>query len=297
MDDDPTLPDNMRMTTAEALKANEALVRRWSSHPRVNACLGIRQIIVATEGLQRDMAALAKQLDTRIHSHLAEGTYEVDFALARWGMRPAEYLDHLGVFNERLHTAHAVLLSMDEMNLYVERGVSATHCSFNNYTLGRPRALEMWRRGVPIGLGTDGAAVWGPLDVFQLAHIARVGQQAIEGTPNHARDITTTTEMLTLAIKGGARVAGMADQLGCLAAGRLADIILVNAGDPDQGPECDPLFTVANCVVGRDVQTSIIDGRIVMKDREILTLDVEAVKAKIAPRLRSLMERFDSAVA
>src|SRR5579871_2039607 len=93
MDMDDTLPSSMRMTTDDALKANEALVKRWRNHPRVSAWLAIRQIIVATEPLQRDMAALARELDTRIHTHLAEGTYEVDFALARWGLRPAEYLD------------------------------------------------------------------------------------------------------------------------------------------------------------------------------------------------------------
>jgi 5-methylthioadenosine/S-adenosylhomocysteine deaminase len=103
--------------------------------------------------------------------------------------------------------------------------------------------------------------------------------------------------MLTLAVKGGARVAGMANELGCLAAGRLADIILVDVVEPDHGPDCDPRFVAANSVVGRDVRTVIVDGRVVMRDREMLTVDVEAVKAKIAPRLKQLMERFDGAVA
>lgn len=297
MDSDASLPANMRMTTGEALKANEALVKRWRNHDTIKAWVAVRQIIVATEELQRGIAALAKELDTRVHTHLAEGTYEVDFALARWGMRPAEYLDHLGVFNDRLHTAHAVLLSMDEMNLYAERGVSACHCAYNNYTLGRPRALEMWRRGIPIGIGTDGAAVWGPLDLFRLVHIAHVGQQAIEGTPNHARNITSTHEMMTMALRGGAKAAGMATELGCIAPGRLADVILVASDDPDQGPDVHPSFTVANNVVGRDVRTVIINGRVVMRDREYLTVDIDAVRAKVGTHLKTLMGRYDAIVS
>jgi 5-methylthioadenosine/S-adenosylhomocysteine deaminase len=297
MDMDDTLPASMRMTTDDALKANEALVKRWRNHPRVSAWLAIRQIIVATEPLQRDMAALARELDTRIHTHLAEGTYEVDFALARWGLRPAEYLDSLGAFNARLHTAHAILLSPDEMDLYVQRGVSVAHCAFNNYAIGQPRLLEMWRRDVPIGLGTDGAASLGPLDIFQVAHHARLGQQLMVGTPNHYRGVVSGEELLGVAIRGGARAAGMARELGALAPGKRADVILVAATEPDQQPVYDPLFTAANNAVGRDVRTVIVDGRVVMRDRRFLTVDVDAIQAKLKPHHRALMERFEAAVA
>ena len=297
MDCDDTLPPSMRTTTDQALRANEALVQRWRNHPRVQAWLAIRQIIVATEALQTEMAALAKQLDTRIHTHLAEGTYEVDFALARWGLRPAEYLDSLGVFNQRLHTAHAILLSPDEMDLYAAHGVSVSHCAFNNYAIGQPRMLEMWRRGIPIGLGTDGAASMGPLDIFQVAHHARLGQQLMVGTPNHYRGVTSGEEMLHVAIRGGARAAGMDHALGSLTSGKRADIILVSADHPDQQPVYDPMFTAANNAVGRDVRTVIVDGRVVMKDRAFLTVDVDAIQAKLRPQHRALMERFEAAVA
>jgi 5-methylthioadenosine/S-adenosylhomocysteine deaminase len=157
--------------------------------------------------------------------------------------------------------------------------------------------LEMWRRDVPIGLGTDGAASLGPLDLFQVAHLARLGQQIIEGTPNHDRGVTSGEDMLAVAIRGGARAAGMTRELGSLAPGKRADIILVAADDPDQQPVYDPLFTAANNVVGRDVRTVIVDGRLVMKDRAFLTIDVEALQAKLRPQHRALMERFEAAIA
>lgn len=297
MDSDDTLPPAMRQTTEAALKANEALVLRWRNHPRIQGWLALRQIIVTSEALQTEMAALAQALDTRIHTHLAEGTYEIDFALAKWGKRPAEYLDSLGVFNSRLHTAHAILLSMEEMDLYQRNDVSACHCASNNYAIGQPRMLEMHRRGIRIGMGTDGAASWGPLDMFQMAHAARVGQQLIAGTTVHFRGVTGGDELLKAVITGGARAAGLDHLIGSLAAGKRADFILVAADDLDQFPVYDPLTTACDTVVGRDVRTVVIDGRVVMKDREILTVDVEAMQARIRAQHGHLMERFESAVA
>jgi 5-methylthioadenosine/S-adenosylhomocysteine deaminase len=109
--------------------------------------------------------------------------------------------------------------------------------------------------------------------------------------------VTSGEEMLAVAIRGGARAAGMARELGSLAPGKRADIILVAADDPDQQPVYDPLFTAAHNVVGRDVRTVIVDGQLVMKDRAFLTIDVEAVQAKLRPQHRALMARFEAAVA
>jgi 5-methylthioadenosine/S-adenosylhomocysteine deaminase len=151
----------------------------------------------------------------------------------------------------------------------------------------------MWRRGVDVGLGTDGAASWGPLDLFQAAHIARVGQSALFGTPWHNRTLTSGEEMLAIATRGGARALGLADQIGSLEAGRKADILLVDCEQPDQAPVYDPMFVAANTTVGRDVKTAIIDGRVVMRDREILTMDVARIKALAAERLPRLMRRLE----
>ena len=297
MDHDDTLPASMRQTTDQALKANEELVLRWRNHPRVQGWLALRQIIVTTETLQKEMSALAASLDTRIHTHLAEGTYEVDYALAHWGCRPAERLAEIGVFNERLHTAHAILLSPEEMDLYERHDVSACHCASNNYGIGHPRMLEMHRRGIRIGMGTDGAASWGPLDMFQMAHAARIGQQLVFGTPVHFRGIVGTEELLTAVINGGARAAGLIRQIGSLESGKRADFILVATDELDQFPVYDPVTTAGDTVVGRDVRTVVIDGRVVMKEREILTVDVEAMQARIKAQHGSLMERFEAAVA
>ncbi|MET0719167.1 MAG: amidohydrolase family protein, partial [Pseudoxanthomonas sp.] len=210
------IPGSMSMTTDQALERNISLVRRWSSNERVQAWLALRQIITCSPELIRGIAAAAKELDVKIHTHLAEGTYEVDYSLENFGRRPAEWLADMGVLNEHLHCAHSVTLSPEEMDLYVRYKPSACHCAFNNYAIGRPPLIEMWRRGVAIGLGTDGAAAWSSLDIFQVAHAAKVGQQAAWGTPNHIRTALSSDELLKIATRGGARALGIEDKIGSL---------------------------------------------------------------------------------
>ena len=289
------VPESMLMTTDQALTCNVELVRRWQKQDqdRVKAWLSLRQIMVCSTELVCSMADAARELDTRLHTHLCEGTYEIDYALEHFGKRPTEYLEEVGALGRHLHCAHSVLLSPDETDLYVTHRLSASHCAFNNYHIGPHALLNMWRRGIDIGLGTDGAAAWGPLDIFQVAHAARIGQQIVAGTPIHYRDVMSGAELLRVATMGGARSLGMEDQIGSLEVGKKADILLVKYCELDQSPYFDPLFTVANTAVGRDVQTVVIDGRVVMKDRKLLTIDEEALRHDIDRRLPRIMERFD----
>ena len=288
------VPPAMKMTTEVALARNVDLVKRWRGNDRVSAWLGVRQILVCSPPLIAAIGAAAREHDVKIHTHLCEGTYEIDYALEKFGKRPVEFMDSLGVFDRHLHCAHSVLLSPEEMDLYVSKRASACHCSTNNYHIGPMRLLEMWRRGVDVGLGTDGAASWGTLDMFQVAHLARVGQTSLFGTPWHNRTVTHGEEMLAIATRGGARALGIADKIGTLAAGKEADILLVDSSELDQMPVYDPLFTAANTVVGRDVKTVLIAGKVVMKDREIVSVDVERIRALVAERLPRLMDRLET---
>jgi 5-methylthioadenosine/S-adenosylhomocysteine deaminase len=292
MDMDETLPANYRMTTSQALKENEALVKRWRNHPRVNACLSLRQIIVNTEDLRRGMIALAKELDTYIHTHLSEGTYEVDYTMKHYGLRPPDYMDSIGAFNERVHCAHSILLTDSEMDLYAARGATACHCAFGNYGTGFHQMAGMVRRGVAIGIGTDGPGGHCTMDLFQVAHYAVLGQRIVNSTLTRSDNGINYESILKIAVRNGARIARKEGKIGCLKPGLLADIILVNTTDYDQFPVVDPVITLTQNCVGRDVRTVIVDGQVVMKDREILTFDTDATRAKVQQQYNSIMDRY-----
>jgi 5-methylthioadenosine/S-adenosylhomocysteine deaminase len=291
------VPDGMLMNTDQAYKRNVDLVKRWRDEELVRACLSLRQIIVCSPQLISAMGEAARELDVKIHTHLAEGTYEVDYALEHFGKRPTEYLDDLGVLSRHLHCAHSVILAPEEVDLYQKHRVSACHCAMGNYGIGIPRLHEMWRRGIDIGLGTDGAASAGTLDMFEVIHCARVGQQASVGHPFHTRVPMSNDELLRVATRGGARALGLDAELGSLETGKRADIILVDKSEPNQMGAIDPLFIASTLVVGRDVRTVVINGRVVMKEREILTVDVEEIRHRLARRRPAIMARYDALVA
>lgn len=291
------VPASMMMTADEAHRRNVELVKRWHEQDRVQAWLALRQIIVCSPGLIQAMASAARELDVKIHTHLCEGTYEIDYALEKFGRRPTEYLERLGVLGRHLHCAHSVLLSPEEVDLFARHRLSACHCALGNHAIGVPRLIEMWRRGIDIGLGTDGPAGFGTLDIFQVAHAARVGQQAVAGTPYHIRTPISSEELLRIATVGGARALGVAEQIGTLEVGKRADLLLLDCTEMDQVPVYDPLFTAATVTVGRDVRSVIVDGRLVMRDRKILTVDMAALKARLARRHPDIMARFEALVA
>jgi 5-methylthioadenosine/S-adenosylhomocysteine deaminase len=296
MDLDESLPSGFRLSTDEALRRSEALVKRWEKHSRVNAWLALRQIIVNSENLRLEMDSLARQLNTPIHTHLCEGTYEVEYTIDHFGARPAEYLDAIGVLNERLHCAHSVLMSHKEIDLYATHGVSSCHCAMNNFSIGAPRLYELVRRGVRVGLGTDGAATRGTLDLFQVSHYAVLGQQILDGTPLHGAAPMSYVDMLRQVVRGGTRAARLEEAIGSLEPGKLADLILIGTGDYDQYPIYDPLITAAEHTVGRDVQTVIIDGRVIMKDRRLLTVDLAPMRDRVEKQYGGIMERFDRVI-
>jgi 5-methylthioadenosine/S-adenosylhomocysteine deaminase len=297
MDLDDSLPEGFRLSTEEALRRSEALVKRWERHPRVNAWLALRQIIVNSEKLRVEMDALARQLNTRIHTHLCEGTYEIDYTVDRFGARPAVYLERIGVLNDRLHCAHSVLMSHKEIELYAANGVSSCHCAMNNFRIGAPHLFELVRRNVRVGLGTDGAATRGTLDLFQVAHYAVHGLQILDGTPMHGASPMNYSAMLRQVVRGGARAAHLELLIGSLEPGKRADLILIGCGDFDQFPVYDPVITAAEHTVGRDVQTVIIDGRVVMKDRQLLTVDLGPMRERVKKQYAHIMQRFDKAIA
>ena len=296
MDAEEGLPANMRCSTDEALKRSENLVTRWRNHPRVNAWLALRQLLVNTEALRLGMRDLSHSLDVPIHSHLNEGTYEIDYAIAKYGVRPTEYLDSIGCLDRYVHAAHSVLMSNRDLDLYQRHDVSACHCALNNYRIGAPRVLDMMERGMRLGLGTDGAGTRCSLDMFQVVHGAVLGQQSIWGTPQHIDLLISHEKMLRQALAGGAAAAGLSHEIGSLEVGKRADIVLVSTEDPDQFPIIDPLITLAESTVGRDVHTVLVGGKVVLRDGKLTQVNLEKTQQYVMGRYTDLMRRYDEVI-
>jgi 5-methylthioadenosine/S-adenosylhomocysteine deaminase len=155
----------------------------------------------------------------------------------------------------------------------------------------------MMRRGIRLGFGTDGAATRASLDMFQVLHGAVLGQQAVSGTPYHV-DIPVTHEQILLqALRGGAATARLPDSIGSLEIGKRADVVLVGTSDPDQFPVVDPMITLAESTVGRDVQTVLIDGHVVLRDGQLTTVDLAPMRDHLRKQYQRIMTRYDEAIS
>ena len=296
MDIGEGLPVSMRFTTREAIERNVSLLKTWGASAtdrRVGAWLSLRQLLVCSRELWETFRDLADEFGSRVHIHLAEGTYEVEYAAEHWGKRPAEYLEEIGFLGPQVHAAHSILLSADEIDLYTDRQVSAAHCPLGNFTIGPPKVPEMLRRGIRVGLGTDGAST-GSLDLFEAIRVSFVAMQSNYGTPWHDRSALSLEDLLHLATLGGARALGMGDHIGSLEVGKRADFVIANPNNWDLQPIYDPMFTAARGLTGRDVETVVVDGQVVVADGVVSTVDEEELRARMAERWPAIIGRFEA---
>jgi 5-methylthioadenosine/S-adenosylhomocysteine deaminase len=253
--------------------------------------LSLRQLLVCSRELWDAFRDLADESGSRVHIHLAEGTYEVDYATENWGKRPADYLNGIGFLGPRTHAAHSIMLSADEIDLYAEQQVSVAHCPLGNFFIGPPKVPEMRRRGIRIGLGTDGAST-GSLDLFEAIRVSWVALQSQYGTAWHDRSVLSLEDLLQMATLGGAQALGMGDHIGSLEVGKRADLVIANPRHWDLQPVYDPMFTAARGLTGRDVETVVVDGQTVVDGGVLLTVNEAELRARLAERWPVIMDLF-----
>ncbi|MGC5246366.1 amidohydrolase family protein [Gordonia sp. DT219] len=293
VDDSFDIPESMRLTTDQAIEENIGLVERWPAGGRVTGAMALRQIMNCSPELITAIHREATARGVKVHTHLLEGSDEIAFSVVRYGKRPVEFLTELEVFDSTLHCAHSVFASPWDVAAYARSGASVAHCA-NNYMFGVPRALEYWRSGVAIGLGTDGAATSpGTLDMFRITEAVGRGQQHIYGVPVHEHFLLEPDEPLRMATRGGARALNMSEKIGRLEAGLAADIVLLRTDGPD-GVAVSPLAFLVDGATGRDVDTVFVDGRRVVEGGELTTIDVAETRARGVARQKDLVAAFQN---
>jgi 5-methylthioadenosine/S-adenosylhomocysteine deaminase len=207
--------------------------------------------------------------------HLAETRDEVQTSEAQHKMSPVAYLDSLGFFGPGVLAAHGVWVSAPDIALLENRRVGISHNPESNMKLasGTAPVPGYLKAGVAVGLGTDGAASNNDLDMFEAMRTASLLHKLQTGDPR----VLSAREALSMATIGGARALGMETQIGSLEPGKRADLIVVSMRGARQTPLYDPISHLVYVTRGDDVQTTIVNGRILMRDRNVLTLDESAV--------------------
>lgn len=293
MDIGANIPDSMKMSCDEHMRQTTELYNEWhgKAEGRVEIWFGLRQVMTCSSELVRSTAQQAKALNTGIHAHLCEHKDEVSFCLQNYRRRPAEFLDDCGALGPNLLTAHNVTLSESDISLLARREVKIIHCPQANLSYhGFPKTPRILEAGCTVGIGNDGASGVA-LDMFEQLRVLKNGTLAFWGLPVFDPVVLPTRTLLEMAAPGGAAALGKKTSLGRIEEGYTADVILLDTQQPHISPTQNMANTIVCCASGRDVTHSIINGRLVMRNRQVLTLDEEAVLEQSTRCMQNILQR------
>ncbi len=236
---------------------------------------------------------LAEKNNALVNIHIAETRGEQARFEREKGARVGEYLNKIGFLYDRVLAAHSVWLTKPEVKLFGDKGVRVAHCPVSNMKLaggGVAPVPEMWEAGVPVGLGTDGPASNNGLDMFNTMKTCALVHKAHRWDPT----IVNAQKVLDMATIDGARSIGKEKQVGSIETGKNADLVLVNAYDPNMIPIHGKETVVSNLVYsanGFNVDTTIVDGKLLMLNRRLLTLDPEKIATGVDLSLSGLIPK------
>ena len=260
---------------ANGLALSEALIERYRHHPLISVTLVAHSVYTCSPELLTRVASMAREKDVSLAIHLAENEEEDRTCRERYGLSPVRHLEQLGILSPNLVAAHCVVLDEEEIALLAKRGVKVAHCPQSNMKLGSgiAPADTLLAAGVCVGLGTDGSASNNTVDMFaEMSCMAKIHKaRRRDPLPVSAK------EALHCATLGGAAVLGAEQHIGSLAVGKKADCIVIDLDQPHLTPLYNPVSHLVYAVKGSDVLHSMVNGRLLMQDRKLLSLDEAAI--------------------
>lgn len=283
----------MKDTAENCIEKTERLYKDWhgAGNDRIHIWFAMRQVMTCSPELIHGVAQRAEELRTGVHAHLCEHRDEVRFCLENYHQRPVEFLLSQGLLKPNLLTAHNVLLTEHDISLMQEHDVKVIHCPAGNLTNhGFSKTPLFLEKHMTVGLGSDGASS-SCLNLFDQMKFLRYAMIAYWGLPVFDPMIMPCDTLLRMVTKGGARAMQRETELGTLESGKKADIILMKLNGPHLIPSADLVKTIVTAAGPADVNDSIIDGQVVMKDREVLTLDEEKIIAECTLRQKKIFQR------
>ncbi|HXX72147.1 MAG TPA: amidohydrolase, partial [Candidatus Acidoferrales bacterium] len=259
------------------LREVETYFRRWNgkANDRIRIWYGARSLGGCTPQLYRQIAQGAKRLGTGVTMHLNEVQEDARYAKKEFGKLPAEFMDEVGLIGSNVVFAHGVWLTEPEWAILARKHASVAHCPSSNMKLssGIASVPEMMRAGVNVGLGCDGGPSNNCYDMIREMKTASLLHKVRTLDPLTMK-AGTVLEMATI---GGARALGLEQQIGSIEVGKKADLVLVNLGSAHLTPTFNPISSIVYAAEGSDVETVIVDGRIIMENKVVKTLDEERV--------------------
>jgi cytosine/adenosine deaminase-related metal-dependent hydrolase len=290
MDAPDTMP-GLRESTQRSLDESAALAKRWhgAANGRLRYAYAPRFVLSCTDELLREVGTQAKARGLGIHTHASENAGEVALVQQRFGTSNIHVLDQFGLLGPHVCIAHGVHVSPEERALLAARGAHVCTCPSSNLKLasGICPVPELIAAGVAMAIGADGAPCNNNLDGLHELRLV-----ALLHKPGRGPRTLPAPEVVRMATAGGAAALGLGDSIGALEVGRRGDVIAVDVQALHTLPAASPWSQIAYAAQSCDVKHVAVDGRIVVRDRRLLTLDVEVVRSAA---LRAAARLFSAA--
>jgi len=270
-------PIDLVESTDDALADAVALAQHWhgAAAGRLRVCFAPRFVPSCSGPLLRAASDLAERFDAQLHTHAAETIVERETVLRTTGLEEIAYLDSVGIAGRRAALAHCVWIDAHEMDRLARQGTTVVHCPSSNLKLGSGVAKipELLAAGCRVAIGADGAPCNNGLDAFAEMRLAALIQK-----PRLGADALPAAQVLELATLGGARALGLEDEIGRIAPGRRADLVVLDLSQPHLHPFLgDPVSLIVYSARASDVRDVFVDGRPVVLGHELLTVPLDHI--------------------
>ncbi len=277
------------------IQAGEKLVKNYhgKANGRILTMFGPHASYTCSPECLVQVKELAKKYKVGVHIHIAESKWEVGEIIKKYGKRPVEHLDAIGFLGPEVLAAHCVQLTGQEIRILHDRGVKPVHNPVSNMKIacGVSPVPEMLAAGIPVALGTDGAASNNALDMFSEMKFAALLNKVDKFNPT----IMPAQSVLEMATINGARALGLDGSLGSIEVGKKADLILVDLRKPHLTPINNVISHLVYSATGSDVDTVIVDGKVIMQGRRVLKFEEDKVLKEAQKAADDLLARKEVA--
>lgn len=274
-----------------AITQSRELVARWhgQAEERISIMIGPHAPYTCPPAYLERVMALTGELGVGIHIHLAETRTEVENIRREYGRTPVALMADLGLFRYPVLAAHCVYLTDEEIQVLAANRVSVVHNPQSNMKLasGIARVPDLLRAGVTVALGTDGAASNNNLDMLEEVRACALIHKVQTLDPQ----VIPAYQALEMATVNGARALGLEGEVGSLRTGMKADIILINLEKPHLHPQHNVIAHLVYAAQSADIDTVIVNGKILMEDKHVTTIDEERVMKEVETVIASLLGR------
>lgn len=278
-------------TPQEGLNYTKTLIEKWADDPLINIIVEPHALYTCSPSLLTDAKSIADRYDVPTGVHLLENSSEVQQLNGKLGKRATRFLKDIGYLDDHLIAFHCVCMDEEDIKLFAENGCKIVHNPESNMKLasGVAPVPDMLAAGIPVGLGTDGCASNNNLDLFQEMDSAAKLHKVTRLDPT-VMDAETVLKMTTI---NGAKALGMEKHIGQLKKGMKADIIIIDLNKPHLTPIYHEYSHLVYAVGGADVDTVLINGKIVMQNRQLLTINENEVMAKVEEIAVKIKKSFE----